>query len=310
MTRLLRLLLFALALLAPVSAGAQPAEPPAEDPIARSEALREKGNALMVDLKYAEALAAYDEAYALHANPALHYNRGRALQALGRLPESLDALEAFEREASDDLKARVPLLAELLAEVRQSVGTLTVESTPPGARVIVRGEVRGVTPLTVRLVAGDVPLELTLEKYQPHQRTIRLEGASEQRLAIKLKPRSNVGTLVVSSPVDGARVEVDGAAIGAVPAEVSLPAGEHVVRVTQDGYEEASTTAVVEAGATKRVSVPLEETPAAYETWWFWTAAGVVVAGAVVVTAVMLVERSPGEGTIAPGKVSAPIISF
>jgi PEGA domain-containing protein len=312
MTKLARLCVLALALttLAVVARAQDPQPAPAADPHAESDALREKGNALMVDLKYGEALAAYDEAYRLYPNPAIHYNRGRALQALGRLPEALDALEAFDRDAPQDLKARVPLLASLLEEVRHSVGTLRIETMPPGARAIVRGEVRGVTPLVVRLNAGDATIELTLERYKPTKKSLRVEGGTEQSVTVKLEPRSNRGTLIVGSPVAGAQVEVDGEAIGAVPAEVSLPAGEHAVLVTSDGYEDASTTAVVEAGATKRVDVPLEETPAVYERWWFWTTAGVIVTGAVIITAVALTESSPGEGTIPPGKVSAPIITF
>jgi hypothetical protein len=47
----------------------------------------------------------YGEADALAPAPTLRYNRGRAHQALNRLPEALDALEAFAAEATPALRA-------------------------------------------------------------------------------------------------------------------------------------------------------------------------------------------------------------
>jgi hypothetical protein len=46
------------------------------------------------------------------------------------------------------------------AAIGASMGTLVVESTPPGVPVVIDGEARGVTPVSVSLRAGDHVLEL------------------------------------------------------------------------------------------------------------------------------------------------------
>ncbi len=201
----------------------------------RAEELRQQGNALMADLKYEEALRAFDKAYAVDANPALLYNRGRALQALNRMPEALDAIEAFAKKASPELKKRVPALAELLAETRAKVSRLRIDSNVAGARVIVRGEVLGVTPLLVRLNVGDAAAEVSADGYRPHQKSLTLEGGKEQLLTATLVPIGTTGVLMVTSPVAGARVFVDGADVGRAPTETTLEAGTHRIVVGASG---------------------------------------------------------------------------
>src|SRR5260221_10534174 len=100
------------------TARAQPA-PEAED-------LKHKGDTLLVERRYDEALDAYDKAFALSPNPAIHFNRARALQFLARFPEALTALERFEEESTPELRAKVPGLAELVAELRSKVATITI----------------------------------------------------------------------------------------------------------------------------------------------------------------------------------------
>ena len=56
----------------------------------------------------ADALRAYNEAYALEPQPALLYNRGRAHMALEQFPEALQQLLQFREQAPPEL--RVALL--------------------------------------------------------------------------------------------------------------------------------------------------------------------------------------------------------
>src|SRR5262249_30656935 len=130
----------AVALSVPVhAADPPPAAPPAapEAHASRPAELKKSGDRAMDALRYADAYAAYSDVYALTLDPALLYNMGRALQALNRYPEALDRLEAFQVVAPPDLKARVPRLAELIAELRGRVTTLKVTSSVEGARVLV-----------------------------------------------------------------------------------------------------------------------------------------------------------------------------
>src|SRR5258708_21264757 len=74
----------------------------------RAADLKKKGDAAMDSLHYQDALTAYDEAYALNHDPAILFNRGRALQALGEFPQALEQLERFSAEAPAALKSKVP----------------------------------------------------------------------------------------------------------------------------------------------------------------------------------------------------------
>src|SRR5690349_16846814 len=105
----------------PPEVAAKGAEAPLDDVQARAAARKKAGDAAMEALQYADALAAYSDAHAITRDPALLYNMGRALQALNRFPEALDKLDAFELAASPELKARVPRLPKLIAEIRQRV---------------------------------------------------------------------------------------------------------------------------------------------------------------------------------------------
>lgn len=99
-----------------------------EAAVQRVEELKKRGNQAMLDLNYGEALDAYTAAIAIAPDEAtLYYNLGRAHQAREDYPAALDALDQFAHKASPDVKARVPKLDQLIADVRSRVGTLSIQ---------------------------------------------------------------------------------------------------------------------------------------------------------------------------------------
>lgn len=273
--------------------------------------LKDAGDQAMRRLAYGAALERYREAYAIAPDPALLYNMGRALQALGRHPEALEQMEAFARDAPPELKARVPKLDELLSELRAKVSTLELVSNVAGARVLVRRRQIGTTPLaSVRLNAGTASVEVLADGYHPYKKTVKLPGGSKLRLDVTLHSKTTTGVLEVSSPVTGASVFVDGKRVGTAPVQTMLGAGEHRVLVRREGYDEAETSAVVSVGRTTRLDVPLDAPPPITGRWWFWTGVGVVVVAGAAITVALLTERDPDEGNIPPGQVSGPLLSF
>jgi len=305
-----RLLWLCLALIAlgliPRLAGAQPAAAKAD-----AASLKKQGDAKMVDLEYAEALELYNRAYDLNPIPALYYNRGRALQAMRRFPDALDQLEAFQREAPADLKARVPKLQELIDSVRANVATITVTCNVDGARVLVRSLLVGTTPIDepLRVNAGVAEIEVLADGYESDVREVTLAGGDAQDLRFELKAAGPEGVLVIRSDVAGAEVYIDGTLFGTVPAEAKLSAGEHEVVVRHPDYEDYDGTAVIEPGKRKVLAVELEPTPSLIERWWFWTGIGAVVTAGVVIAIVATSHAPPDEGDIPPGQVKAPIVS-
>ncbi len=73
----------------------------------------------------------------------------------------------------------------------------------------------------------------------------------------KNAPAAN-GALQVTSNVNGANVYVDGVLVGRTPLTLNIPAGQHTVRVTANGYREDTTTVNVVGGQTTRVDGSLE----------------------------------------------------
>jgi hypothetical protein len=265
----------------------------------------------MAAFKPGEAADDYRQAYELTHDPALLYNMGRALEALEDYPTALVRYEDFARLASPELRARVPKLDETILALRARVARVSLVCNVPDARVLVRQKAVGATlpqgaPLVLTLVAGEAQLEVDADGYNPYTRTVLLPGGGTMSIDVAMIPKDLAGVLVVSSQPPGGRVFVDGHELGAAPVETSVAAGNHRVAVRLQGFDDKSTSVVVDVGERHAVTLDLRPTPPITTQWWFWTGIGAVVATGVGITIAALSERSPGSGSIAPGRVSAP----
>lgn len=286
---------------------AKPA-PMADDP---ATVLKKAGDQAMLELRYEDALEAYGKSYGLQANPALHYNRGRALEALGRYSDALEAYEAFDSQASPELKAKVPGLADHVRDVRKRVATLTVKVNLPGARVLLRNVALGSSPFPapVRVTAGKATLEVSLDGYLPFKKEVDLPGGDSLTVDVVLVTKDTGGTLVVNS-LPAAAVALDGVAAGTTPLEAPVVAGSHTITLSAKGYVTRTTTVVVAEGERKKLDLGLDKESSVLSKWWFWTSVGVVVVGAAVLTYGLTTERDAGKGDIDPGRVSAPLMRW
>jgi hypothetical protein len=304
------LFLASFVLVTPTAALAQPS--PAGPPAASSgnaDELKRQGDEAMVALRYEEALAHYRRAYDLSANPALLYNMGRAYEGLGEFPKALDALEGFVEKAPPELKARVPKLETLVNDVRNRVATIIVSAPIAGAEIRLGNKVVGTTrqgQTILRVNAGAQVMSVTHKDYFPFERPLGLTAGKIETVDAQLASRSAGALLVVSSPISGAEVAVDGQTFGNVPAEVAAKPGQHRITLRRDGYDPAETSVVVIAGERKEVSIPMAVHETIAGKWWFWTGIGVVVAaGAVIGIVAATTEKDPTAGTIPPGTVKA-----
>jgi len=289
---------------APAPPPAAPAPPPAADAAAADE-LKKQGDALMGDIRYEEALAKYRAAYELGANPALLYNQGRALEALSRFPEALTMLRAFDAKAPPELHARVPNLQKLIDDVANRTCLLTIVAKQ-GATIRIGDVVLGTTPLSETRVnsSKNAKLTATLEGFEPDVREVALPGGGKQTVTFDLVSKDKTGILAIDSPVKGASVTVDGRAARQVPTEVRVPAGRHTIKLSATGYRDNTVDVEVAIGERKPIIIEPGEPPV-YERWWFWTIGGVILAGggAAGISAALLTEASPDEGTIPPCQV-------
>jgi serine/threonine protein kinase len=137
-------------------------------------------------------------------------------------------------------------------------GTLAVTTNPAGVAVLVDDKPRGVTPVTLRLAAGDHVLVLDGSGVR---RTIPVTITANNQLSqfIELpKTAPIVGQLQVRSEPGGAKVSVDGQPRGVTPVTVEgLSPGSHKV-VVENELGSVSDTVSVDAGATASLMVPLK----------------------------------------------------
>lgn len=162
------------------------------DDASYAAAEKKKGDVAMDERRYEDALSAYDRAY-MHSNdPVLQYNRGRALQFLARNPEALDAMEQFEKNASPELRAKVPGLPTLLADLRQRVATLDVRCDVPNARILVSSMQVATTPVDkpLHVNAGQIVVEVIAEGYRPYRREVDAQGGATTRVDVVLESKN------------------------------------------------------------------------------------------------------------------------
>lgn len=294
------------------------------------KALKEQGDRAMDAARPAEALAAYQQAYAACRAPplsgtggdegaALVYNLGRAHLGTGDYAQALTHLQEFQRLASPALRAKVPGLDALIEEQRARVGSVLVTSNVRGAKVRLREKAVGDAPVgPLRVNAGKAVVDVAAEGYRPFSREVEVSPGATVTVSATLTPVApvgvpaapqaapppppqaapppplQVGTLSVRSPVDAAVVFVDGQPYGRAPADLRLPPGSHRVVVRAAGYRDVDQQLSLGAGERRDVSLTPEKEGSVLGKWWFWTAIGVAVtAGA---TTAIVVATRPATG--------------
>jgi eukaryotic-like serine/threonine-protein kinase len=130
-----------------------------------------------------------------------------------------------------------PMLAELKALPRQAL--LKLDSIPAGAEVSVDEISQGTAPISLELALGSHLVRMTLPGYSDWEQQIELRESKEYPLiSPQLKPLPKIAFLSVTSAPAGARVSVDGKAMGETPfSRLELPPGEYKVRLTLRGYQ-------------------------------------------------------------------------
>jgi hypothetical protein len=160
-------------------------------------------------------------------------------------------------------------------ESAAATGTLGISSNPPGAQVLVDGETRGITPLTVTLAPGAHMVELR-GGGEPRSIPVMITAGTESSQYIEL-PQSgpSVGQLQVRSEPPGARVTVDGTPRGIAPIVVGdLLPGEHTV-VLEGDLGSVKEVVTIESGVTASLVVPLTGAQGAPVPGWISVSAPV-----------------------------------
>jgi hypothetical protein len=161
------------------------------------------------------------------------------------------------------LVASVASLAAFSFFAGDPVGTLIVNTTPTGVTVVVDGEHRGSTPLSLDLAPGNHVLQIVSDGFVRKIPVAITEGREVAQF-IELPavaPAPADGQLHVRSEPAGARVSIDGDYRGVSPLTIEgITPGTHAVKV-EDGTASVSQQVTIEAGVTASLVVPLTATP-------------------------------------------------
>jgi serine/threonine protein kinase len=141
------------------------------------------------------------------------------------------------------------------------MGTLSVQTNPAGASVVIDGKQRGATPLSLALAPGRHVLELVTEgDVRSIPVTITPGGQVSQFIEFPHTP-SALGELQVRTEPAGAQVSVDGRPLGKSPLTAEgLTPGQHTVVLSND-LGEVTQRVNIEAGTTQSLVVPMAATP-------------------------------------------------
>ena len=121
-----------------------------------------------------------------------------------------------------------------------ALGTLTIESVPPGATVTVDGVRHGTTPVRVPdVVVGERTVALALDGYEAVTLPTRVERAG-QEVPLTAVLKALHGTLEVTSTPTGALIELDGVSTGkSTPAVFDVGRGKHEITVALPEHQPA-----------------------------------------------------------------------
>jgi hypothetical protein len=185
------------------------AGPAAADDTSKREADRhfKTGVRLFGEHKYSEALAEFEQAYALASHPLVLYNLAASHRALSQYSQAVDLYNRFLVEGKGVVKPKQLERGEReLADLLRSIARVDVTSEPEGAVVSVDGRVVGPTPLGQPLILGpgDHVVSATLEGHEPNERRFRVAAGDTLAVALSLAREAEAPAPRIDSGVSAA----------------------------------------------------------------------------------------------------------
>lgn len=258
---------------------------------------------------YAAAVDSYDKGDRIQHHPVFDFNRARALQGASRNAEALDAIERFDREATTELKEKVPGYDEFVAQLRRSVAGVILVGAPHEARVSINGRDRGKLEVgkTIRCDSGSLQLRVEAEGYRTVSKRIPLSAGETRTVELKWERIDDRASIRLNASVPGAQVWVDERLMGQTPIELKLEPGKHRLRLEHQDALPLQTQIVVAARESREVTLQMPQPGKLWSKWWFWTGTAALATGLVIAGIALSTSKSPKEGDIAPGVVSGPL---
>ncbi|MEZ4220442.1 MAG: TonB-dependent receptor [Polyangiaceae bacterium] len=166
--------------------------------------------------------------------------RGESPRSLGLEPgkyKVIVAMDGHETAVSKEVEVKAGTSTKVTLRLAPKLGMVRVEGAV-GAEIRVgseSGPVIAVAPAEFRLPVGNRRLVLSKPGFRTSDVDVNVE--LNRRAVVRPTLSQLTGTLVVASDLRDALIEVDGEPKGFTPSVLTLPVGEHEVRVTLSGFQ-------------------------------------------------------------------------
>jgi len=210
------------------------------------------------DQRFEQARNLFEQAHALAPSARTLRGLGVTAFALNRYTQARPELEAALGDPRTPLTlAQQREVKGILDWMQANLGTLHLQLSPPYANAMV--DERPVTKGTNLLEPGQHSLHIQANEYATHDENFVLEREKPLDLRVELAALPSAAAALEPAPV--------------APAQPAPVLAQHV-----------------DAGAAQRDHA--SGSSSVFERWWFWTLAGVVVAGAVIAVVGLTQEPS------------------
>ncbi|MFT4886770.1 MAG: sulfatase activating formylglycine-generating enzyme [Pseudohongiellaceae bacterium] len=144
------------------------------------------------------------------------------------------------------------------ARLEPAWATVSLQTSPPGADVIVDGELIGITPMNAEIIQGQRDLTLKLAGHKAWQEDFDVFAGEDFVIPnVELEPAD--GLVFIQSSPSSASVTIGGEFKGLTPLEVSLaPDVDHEIRFFKNGYNSSKRSIRTRANEESGVSVSLD----------------------------------------------------
>lgn len=144
------------------------------------------------------------------------------------------------------------------ASLQPAWAVVEFSTSPPGAEVLVDGQVRGTTPMAAEILQGDRDVTLKLPGHKAWQDDFDIIAGEDFTVpTVELEPAD--GLVFLRSNPSGASVTVSGEFKGLTPLEVALAPGEdHELTFFKSGYESTKRAIRTEPDEERELLVSLD----------------------------------------------------
>jgi hypothetical protein len=167
---------------------------------------------------------------------------GRLKEGVHTFEARLDKYESYSEKLS--VVKEKPLNLNYKLDPIQ--GSLKIQTVPTGATVILNGETKGTTPMTInKLLIGEYSLSLKKDDYNTVDKNIVIV---KDRLIEVYETLNNYQSISIISDPNGANITINGKESGITPQKLSVPIGSNSIRLKKQGFLDLNDKFIVKQG--------------------------------------------------------------